>query len=150
MAHLERMRDVISGPFSLDILQQRAAAGWQMVSIDWQRELPDSENLPGPAATEEIPYGLRISADCKRLEIDPRENEILLRMMELLAQDFSYASIVNHLNGNGFTTREGRPWTRTAVFNLMPRLIEVGPRIFSSEAWVQRQSRLARPQPSAS
>jgi len=147
MAYFERMRDVISGPFSLDTIQQRAAAGWQMVSIEWRRELPDSEAPPNPAFAEEIPYGLRISDDCKRLEIEPRENEILLRMMDLLAQDFSYASIVSDLNEKGFRTRNGRAWTRTAVFNMMPRLIEVGPRIFSSEEWIQKQSKLSRRQP---
>lgn len=150
MAYFERMRDVISGPFSIDILQQRAAAGWQMVSIEWQRELPTLEAPSASASAEEIPYGLRISDDCKRLEAEPRENEVLLRVMDLLGQDFSYAAIVNELNANGFTTRAGRPWTRTAVFNLVPRLIEVGPRIFSSEEWVQRQSRLARHQSPAS
>jgi hypothetical protein len=140
MAYFERMRDVISGPYNIETIQQRAAAGWQMVSIEWRRELPDSEAPSEPAFAEEIPFGLRISDDCKRLEI-------LLRMMDLLAQDFSYASIVSDLNEKGFRTRDGRVWTRIAVFNMMPRLIDVGPRIFSSEEWVQRQSKLARRQP---
>jgi hypothetical protein len=30
------------------------------------------------------------------------------------------------------------------VFNMMPRLIEVGPRIFSSEEWEKRRVRLSR------
>ena len=65
-------------------------------------------------------------------------------MMDLLAQDFSYSAIVSDLNEKGFRTREGRPWSRVAVFNMMPRLIEVGPRIFSSEEWEQRRIKLAR------
>jgi hypothetical protein len=146
MAYFERVRDVISGPFSPDVVRQRTAVGWQLVSIEWRRELPDSEAPPETAFAEEIPYGLRISNDCKRLEIEPRENVVLLRMMDLLAQDFSYASIVSDLNEKGFRTRDGRPWTRTAVFNMMPRLIEVGPRIFSSEEWLQKQARLAQRQ----
>lgn len=150
MAYFERMRDVVSGAFSAQVIQQRAAAGWQMVAIEWRRELPGSGAPHEAAFTEEIPYGLRISDDCKRLEVEPHENEILLRMMDLLAQDFSYASIVSDLNEAGFRTREGRPWTRTAVFNMMPRLIEVGPRIFSSQEWVQRQSKLARRMPPGS
>lgn len=144
MAYFERMRDVIAGAFSPQVIQQRTAAGWQMVAIEWRRELPDSEAPPDPALAEEIPYGLRISDDCKRLEVEPRENEVLLRMMDLLAQDFSYASIVSDLNEKGFRTREGQVWTRTAVFNMMPRLIEVGPRIFSSEEWLLKQAKLAR------
>jgi len=43
MAYFERMRDVISSPFSAGVIQQRTAAGWQMVSIEWRRELPESE-----------------------------------------------------------------------------------------------------------
>ena len=43
MAHFERIRDVISGPFSPEVIGQRTAAGWQLVSIEWRRELPESE-----------------------------------------------------------------------------------------------------------
>ena len=146
MAYFERMRDVISGTFSPQVIQQRTAAGWQMVAIEWRRELPDTEAPPETAFAEQIPYGLRISDDCKRLEVEPRENEILVRMMDLLAQDFSYASIVSDLNEKGFRTREGKPWTRTSIFNMMPRIIEVGPRIFSSEQWQQKQAKLSRRQ----
>lgn len=88
MAHFERVRDVISGPFSTEVLKQRTAAGWQLVSLEWRRELPESEALTQGAFNEEIPYGLRISDDCQRLEIDPVENRTLMLMMELLIQDF--------------------------------------------------------------
>ena len=30
MAHFERIRDVISGPFSPSLMQQRTAAGWRI------------------------------------------------------------------------------------------------------------------------
>jgi hypothetical protein len=144
MAYFERVRDVVSGPFSPEVIQQRTAAGWQMVSIEWRRELPDSEAPPEGGFSEAIPYGLRISEDCKRLEVDPNENQVLLLMMDLLAQDFSYSSIVSDLNEKGFRTRDGRPWSRISVFNMMPRLIEVGPRLFSSVEWEQRRKRFAR------
>jgi hypothetical protein len=139
MAYFERIRDAVSVQFSQEIIRQRTAAGWQMMSIEWQRELPDSEAPPAAARREDIPYGLRIADDCQRLEVDPGENQVLLLMMDLLAQDFSYSSIVNDLNEKGFRTREGRPWSRVAVFNMMPRLIEVGPRLFSSEEWEKRR-----------
>jgi hypothetical protein len=146
MAYFERMRDQISGVFSPEIIQQRASAGWQMVAIEWRRELPDSEAPSDSSFAEEIPYGLRISDDCKRLEVDAGENKVLLLMMDLLAQDFSYSSIVSDLNEKGFRTRQGKPWSRIAVFNMMPRLIEVGPRIFSSEEWEQRRLKFAHRQ----
>lgn len=144
MAYFERMRDVIAEPFSPDIIRQRNAAGWKMVSIEWKRELPDTEAPPEHGFAEDIPYGLRISDDCQRLEVDARENQVLLLMMDLLAQDFSYSSIVSDLNEKGFRTRDGKPWNRVAVFNMMPRLIEVGPRIFSSAEWEVRRLKIAR------
>jgi len=93
---------------------------------------------------EEIPYGLRISDDCSRLEVHPREHQALMLMMELLVQDFSYSSIVSDLNEKGFRQRGGKPWSRVAVFNMIPRLIEVGPRFFNSDEWEKRRQKFAR------
>ena len=147
MAQFERIRDVISGPMSPEIIQQRSAAGWQMVSIEWRRELPDSETPSEGAYGEDIPYGLRISDDGLRLEVHPYENKALMLMMDLLGQDFSYSSIVSDLNEKGFRTRTGKPWSRVAVFNMMPRLIEVAPRLFASEEWkTHLPARMAGPE----
>jgi len=41
-----------------------------MVSIEWRRELPDAEAPTDGAFNEDIPYGLRVSDDCKRLEVE--------------------------------------------------------------------------------
>ena len=144
MAYFERIRDVISGPFSPEVIRQRSEAGWQMVSIEWRRELPDAETPTEGAFNEDIPYGLRISDDCMKLEADPAEHQALMLMMELLVQDFSYSSIVSDLNEKGFRMRDGRPWSRVAVFNMIPRLIEVGPGFFTSEEWEKRRQRFAR------
>jgi hypothetical protein len=146
MPYFERVRDVVSGPFSPDVIRQRTSAGWQMVSIEWRRELPDSETPPEGGFSEDIPYGLRIADDCSRLEVHPAEHQALMLMMELLVQDFSYSSIVSDLNEKGFRQRDGRPWSRVAVFNMIPRLIEVGPHFFSSEEWERRRQRFARAQ----
>ena len=148
MAYFERIRDVVSEPFSSDVIRSRSAAGWQMVSIEWRRELPDSETpSEGGVFSEDIPYGLRISTDCKRLEVDPHENKVLLLMMDLLAQDFSYSAIVSSLNEKGFRMRDGRPWNRIAVFKMIPRLIEVGPYFFASKEWEQRRLRFEQARP---
>jgi hypothetical protein len=147
MAYFERIRDVISGPFSPEIIRQRTAAGWKMVSIEWRRELPDSEVPVEGIFDEEIPYGLRISDDCARLEADPVEHRVLMEMMEMLAQDFSYSAIVSSLNEKGFRMRDDRPWNRVAVFKMIPRLIEVGPHLFASEEWERRRLRFAHAKP---
>jgi hypothetical protein len=144
MAYFERMSDRIAGPFSPEIVRQRTAAGWQMVAIEWRRELPDAEAPTEGAFNEDIPYGLRISDDCQRLEPDPAEHQVLMAMMELLVQDFSYSSIVSDLNERGFRMRDGRPWSRVAVFNMIPRLIEVGPRFFTSDEWEARRQRFSK------
>ena len=144
MAYFERVRDVVSGPFSPDVIKGRTAAGWQMVSIEWRRELPDSVGPQEGAFDEDIPYGLRVSDDCRRLEIHPREHQALMLMMELLVQDFSYSGIVSDLNEKGFRMRDGRPWSRIAVFKMIPRLIEVGPRFFNSEEWEKRRQQFSR------
>ncbi len=145
MAYFERIRDVISEPFSPEIIRQRTAAGWQMVSIEWRRELPDQEApTEGTAFNEDIPFGLKISDDCKRLEVHPQEHQALMVMMEGLVQDFSYSAIVSDLNEKGLRQRNGRAWTRIAVFNMIPRLIDVGPRFFSSDEWDKRRQKFTR------
>jgi hypothetical protein len=63
--------------------------------------------------------------------------------MELLVQDFSYSHIVSDLNEKGFRMRDGRPWSRVSVFNMIPRLIEVGPRFFSTEEWDKRRRKFS-------
>ena len=133
MAYFERVRDRISGPLSPTLISERLNAGWQLVSIEWRRELPESEALHESEHAEEIPYGLRLSDDGLRLEIDPHENLVLMQMMDLLSQDFSYSQIVSDLNEKGLRTRANSPWDRVSLHKMMPRLIEVGPRLFAGD-----------------
>jgi hypothetical protein len=86
---------------------------------------------------------LRVAGDCERLEENPDEMAFLLAMMELIIQDISITKVAEELNRKGFRTRRGAEWGPVAVFNMLPRLIEVTPRIFSSEEWVERRKRLA-------
>ncbi len=144
MAYVERIRDMITQPLLEEIVRQRTTAGWHLVSLEWRRELPDSETPTEGAFPEDIPYGLRISEDCKRLEIDPNEQQALLQMMEMLVQDFSFSSIASDLNEKGFRTRDGKRWNPVAIFNMIPRLIDVGPRLFSTEEWEKRREKFAR------
>jgi hypothetical protein len=135
---------MITQPLLEEIVRQRTAAGWHLVSLEWRRELPEAEAPTDGAFPEDIPYGLRISEDCKRLEIDPNENQAMLQMMEMLVQDFPFSAIVSDLNEKGFRTRDGRRWSPVAIFNMIPRLIEVGPRLFSTEEWEVRRQKFAR------
>jgi len=52
--------------------------------------------------------------------------------------------VADELNRRGLRQRDGQTWTPGALFNLLPRMIEVGPRLFVSEEWTQRRQRLPR------
>ena len=67
-----------------------------------------------------------------------------MEMMEMLAQDCTYSGIVRSLNSKGYHMRNGRPWNRIAVFRMIPRLIEVGPKFFNSEEWEKRRLRFSK------
>ena len=140
MPYFERVKDRISGPFSPTLITERQKAGWQLVSIEWRRELPESEAPHESEHSEEIPYGLRLSDDSLRLEIDPHENLVLMQMMDLLGQDFSYSQIVSDLNEKGLRTRANAPWDRVSLHKMMPRLIEAGPRLFAGDKRKSLQS----------
>jgi hypothetical protein len=137
---IERIRESISGPLNQAELQTRQAAGWKLVAVEWERERVDVEAAPQPEA--EVPFGLKVSGDCAHLEDDPNEREVLVAMMELTIQDGPYSSIADELNRRGFRTREGVRWTPVSVFQMLPRLIEVGPRIFNTEEWQRRREKM--------
>ena len=41
MARLERVRETVSAPVTLDYLSQRARAGWRLSALEWVREVND-------------------------------------------------------------------------------------------------------------
>jgi len=93
-------------------------------------------------AAPEVPYGLRVSGDCAHLEEDPAEREVLFQIMELTIQDGPYSGIATELNRRGFRRRDGSMWTPISVFQMLPRLIEAGPVILTSEEWRVRRQKL--------
>ena len=143
MARIERIREIVTGPVDMDQWKQKTDAGWQLVALEWRREI-QGEEPEHAIIMEEIPYGLRVATDCARLEENPEEREILVQMMELIVQDNSVSEVARELTRKGLRTRGGSVWTPVAVFNMLPRLIEVGPKIFSSDEWEQRKERLLR------
>jgi hypothetical protein len=91
-----------------------------------------------------VPYGLRVSPDCKHLEENAGEKQALVLMMDLIVQDAPLSLVAEELNRKGFRTRAGANWTPGSVFDMLPRLIQVGPRIFSSADWTARTRHLFR------
>jgi hypothetical protein len=135
----ERIRQTVSGPLSLEEIEEFQRQGWTATAIEWQREVGGVEAKPG---VEDPPYGLRVGDDCLSLEDDPDETRILVTMMELMIQDGPYSSIAQELNRRGYATREGSKWNPVSVFKMLPRLIEAGPKIFSSEEWRRRRQQV--------
>jgi hypothetical protein len=134
----ERIRQSLTGPIRLEDVEKFQSQGWKPKAIEWERELPAAV-APQPPGVEAPPFGLRVADDCSTLEEDPAEKEILLTMMELIIQDGPYSLIAQQLNRKGYATRQGTKWSPIAVFEMLPRLIEAGPKIFSTEEWQRRR-----------
>lgn len=141
MAKVERVRQVLSSPFGAEELKDQTEQGWKIVAIEWEREVPEAAS-PAASAGEEPPFGLKVAKDSDQLEVNPTEREALFLMMELTVQEGPYSRIADELNRRGFRTRQGFRWSPVSVFQMLPRLIEVGPRIFSTEEWQERRRRL--------
>jgi hypothetical protein len=142
MAKTERIREAFDRPFDLNYLRERERAGWRLVGIEWEREMEGS-HAREPKLLEEAPFGSQVSEDCEHLVENPPEMQFLLSMMELIIQDISLTKVAEELNKKGFRTRKGAEWGPVAVFNMLPRLIELTPRIFASQEWVERRKRLS-------
>lgn len=146
MASLEHIRETVTGAVDLNYLREREQRGWRLVALEWETQAEAAgEPAAAPAAQvalEEPPFGSRIGADAQRLEENPAEMEFLLSMLELIIQDISLSKVAEELNRRGFRTRKGVDWGPVAVFNMLPRLIELTPRLFASAEWIERRKRL--------
>lgn len=137
MAKLEHLRDFMTVPPVEDYFQRRSGDGWTLRAIEWERGAVSNR---GPV--EEVPFGLRVASDCKRLEEDPDEIQVLMLMMETIVQDGPLSQAARVINDRGHRTRDGEKWTPQALFYLLPRLIEAGPRLCTSEEWVERRKHI--------
>ncbi len=143
---IERNRQVVSEWPRMEDLLRRGADGWKLVALEWEREGVARQNSPPPDGKQvEIPYGLQASGDGFHLEDQPTERKVLMIVLNSIVDDRPLSQAAADLNRAGFVTRLGEPWSPTSVFNLLPRLIEAGPTIFSSSEWIeQREKRRAR------
>jgi hypothetical protein len=153
MPRKERTHETVNGLPSLEFLTQRVQSGWKLVGLEWERDAPagDAASSPQPAAsgvtagwTEEIPYGLRVSDDCSRLEEAPAELEIITIALDMIVEDCPLSRVADELNARGYRMRDGNPWGPGSLFKLLPRMIQVGPQLFSSERWTARRQRLPK------
>ena len=144
MAKVERVREVLSKPLEPEHIKLRAEAGWKLVAVEWEREIEETEAGPRHVG-EEVPYGMRVGGDCTHLVENPAETQALIQMLDGIVQDLPFSRIADELNRNGLRTRSGARWEPVTVYNMLPRLIQVGPRIFSSEEWYARKKHAPKP-----
>ena len=147
MKKIDRMREKVTILPTSMYLSKMHDAGWNLVALEWEREVEVSGEPPFPevpAASEEIPFGLRIASDCRHLEDDPLEIQTLKFIAEMIVQDVSFASMADALNVREYRTRDGHPWNAATVFKLTPRVIEVAPRILSGAEWESRKKQMSR------
>jgi hypothetical protein len=127
----ERWREPISTIPAKTVLDAKAKQGWRPVAIEWVRDAPE----PVGSDRRPIPYGLRVSPDCAHLEVDPVEREVMSLIIAMIAGDHPLSKIAVELNRRELRPREGSEWTQTALFKMLPRVVEFGPEILSAEGW---------------
>ena len=148
MPKKERLHESLSAPPTLEYLASRIQEGWKLTGLEWERET-ESPAAAAPASSrkdwvEEIPYGLRVSDDCTRLVESAPEKEIIILALDMIVEDCPLSRVAEELNLRGYQTRDGSPWTPSALFSLLPRMIQMGPRLFTSEEWTTRRKRLPK------
>lgn len=137
--NVERIREALLGQPSEEYFRQRAFAGWKPVAVIWERAI---EGEPEERSREDVPYGLEVAADATTLRENAAEKQVILRVMDGVVQDKRISQIATSLNENGHRTRVGALWTPRDVFELLPRLVEIGPRVFPTHEWAQRRQQL--------
>ena len=146
MACEDTVREPMATPPTADYIREKAENGWRLVAVEWARPRDtDGADGGGDAGQirEEIPFGLRVADDCRHLEENPIEKQAMLAMLAMIVDDKPLSQVADSLNREGFRTRDGRQWTQTAIFYMMPRIIQIAPQLFSSEDWRQRRAEVA-------
>ncbi len=133
MAKIERKHEVVDGPLTEELLRSKAKEGWRALAVVWERTVEGEEE---DSSTEAVPYGLRVAADCMTLEPAVDEIKVMIHMLKMIVDDKGFGQIAAELNEAGFRTRPGGTWNQTSVFQMLPRLIEVAPSIYSSDDWL--------------
>lgn len=135
MSGVERVRESVAPDAAQEIIRNRMEAGWRLVGLEWERDRADGDDR----RLEPVPYGFRVAPDCRHLEADPDEFEVLTLVAQMIVQESSLPQIADALNRKAHRMRSGKDWTPAGVFELMPRLVDSSPRIFSTADWPMRR-----------
>jgi hypothetical protein len=138
---MRTIRDRVQEPVTIDYFQRRLSEGWKLKAVEWEQEaeLPVGSEQD---QMQEVPYGLEIAADAERLRQNTEEITVLLAVLERIVTEKRLSLIADELNIRGYRMRSGSRWTPTAVFELLPRVIDMGPELLKSSEWRQRRSHI--------
>ncbi|HMF74465.1 MAG TPA: recombinase family protein [Bryobacteraceae bacterium] len=147
---MKYVRDHVQHPVSLDYFQERSSAGWKIEAVEWSQDDGAVAVEGGPAGVsgtgeEAAPYGLEVVSESLQLKQNPREIAVLMTILEMVVSDNGVPLIAEELNQRGYRTRRGTRWTAPAVFDLLPRMIEMGPQLLTTADWQARRSHLSAP-----
>lgn len=138
----ERMREVLTEPLTAEHMARRSSEGWIPVAVEWQREAGASTTeAKGPRI--QVPYGLEVAEGGGYLQESGVEMAVLRRILSQIVDDRPLSEIAERLSELGSAQRNKEPWTQSALFELLPRVIEVAPSIYASAAW-QEERRFRR------
>lgn len=145
MAKSERRRDLagdLPGPHPRsDYFEERRREGWRLVAVEWRRgETRAEEGL----RRQEVPYGFEVAEDCHYLVENPDEMGAMTLMLDQIVADRPLSEVAEEVNRRGFRRRDGNRWTQVAIFNLLPRLVEVAPDIYATDEWSKKSRHLHR------
>ena len=142
MARIQRMYEPVLGAPDAREVERRSAEGWQMVGVTWERRTEGRDWREDMAIPGEIPYGLTVASDCSGLAEEGNEKAALLLMLSLIVQEAKLDRIAIELNRRGHRRRDGAPWNAASVFDMLPRLIDVGAQVFPTEEWALHRRQL--------
>jgi len=137
MREVERFREPVSALPTSATIEKKQMEGWRLVAIEWERGVREA-----PEGKRPIPYGLRISTDCQHLEVNPAEKDVVATIIAMIAGDHPLSRIAAELNRRGSRARSGAEWTQLKIFQMLPRMIELGPEILSQREWSESKKRL--------
>jgi len=81
----------------------------------------DAKRQRGEKLGGHAPYGYRIVAGTKRLELDPAEQETIRRMVELRAEGKTIREVVATLDAESRHPRNAPRWSTKVVFSILRR-----------------------------
>lgn len=136
------MYEPVLGPPDAREVERRSTEGWRIVGVTWERRTEGPAWQDELALSGEIPFGLTVAGDCSGLAEEANEKSALLLMLSLIVQEAKLDRIAIELNRRGHRTRSGAPWNAASVFDMLPRLIEVGAHVFPTEEWALHRRQL--------